>query len=147
MIELSEKAETYRRNSVHLLKCTPIWDALGCGGMTREGGGTQRSVDLESGRAKAKPPAMLESSLTPLNAGFGILLQAHTWLTPADRAQLRIDLHYVKGLAHHVELGDAGSKGVCGGIEDIEFRALNDVNNGAAGNRLEAGHVKVLAEG
>jgi hypothetical protein len=32
---------------------------------------------------------------------------------------LRIDLHHVKRLAYHVDLGDAGSKGIGVGIEDI----------------------------
>src|SRR5882724_13600460 len=60
---------------------------------------------------------------------------------------LRIDQHRIKRLTHHVELRDAGGKSVRIGIEDIEFCALDDVNNAAAGDRLQAGHVKVLAEG
>ena len=59
---------------------------------------------------------------------------------------LRIDLHHVKRLAHYVELGNARSKSIGVGIEDIEFVALDDVNNAAAGDRLEARYVKVLAE-
>ena len=61
--------------------------------------------------------------------------------------KLRIDLHHIERLAHYVELGDAGSKSICGGIEDIDFRALDDVDHVAAGNRLQARYVKVLAEG
>jgi len=61
-------------------------------------------------------------------------------------SNLRIDLHHVKRRAYHVDLGDAGSKRVCRSIEDIEFRALDDVNNVAAGDRLHSCDVKVLAE-
>lgn len=60
---------------------------------------------------------------------------------------LRIYLHHVKRLAHHVLLGDTGTESICVGIEDIELIALDHVNNVAAGNRLQARYVKVLAEG
>ena len=50
---------------------------------------------------------------------------------------LRIDLHHVKRLAHYQSIGI--------GVEDIELRALDDINNAAAGDRLEARDVKVLA--
>src|ERR1051326_3373579 len=59
---------------------------------------------------------------------------------------LRIDLHGIKGPAHDVKLGNAGGRGVSGGIENIELAALDHVDDAAAGDGLEAGYVKVLAE-
>jgi hypothetical protein len=63
-----------------------------------------------------------------------------------SRSSLRIDLHHVKRLAHHVELGHARGERICIDTEDIEFIALDNVNRGASGNRLETRDVKVLAE-
>src|SRR6267154_360121 len=75
------------------------------------------------------------------------MLLPMTWDEWGGGGGLRIDQHGIKRLAHNVELGDAGGKSVSVGVEDIEFCALDDVNNAAAGDRLQAGHVKVLAEG
>jgi hypothetical protein len=62
-------------------------------------------------------------------------------------AALRIDLHHVDGLAYNVKGSDAGGDRVRGGIKDIEFAALDHVDYAASGDSLEAGDVKVLAEG
>lgn len=56
---------------------------------------------------------------------------------------LRIDLHHVNRLAYNVNL--CRSQGVAVGIEDIEFAAVNYVDDCSVGDRLDAGDVEVGA--
>src|ERR1700731_2056903 len=105
--------------------------------MTREGRGGANCQNRRKCQRLAIEDRLMKPAPTP---------KSQRLTARSQRLPLRIDLHGIKRLAYHVELGDAGGRSISVGVEDIEFRALDDVNNAAAGNGLETRDIKVLAE-
>src|SRR6266481_4443426 len=58
---------------------------------------------------------------------------------------LWIDQNCIARFADNVNL--SSGYGICGGIEEVDFSTLDNIDNITPGDRLKACHIKVLAEG